>query len=455
MSCLRTSIPQVDGLLQEWVVAIEQASSLGAMMWAAWQLARALAVRLVEEELKKRAQRPTEWPRCEVCGKQLESKGFVERALRGLIGTVRWERRVGRCPERCKIGQVAPLDAELGLKPNQRITDGLMRAACALALFVPFEEAAVLLRLLTGVILSPVSIWNWVQEIGGKAKARLEGQLRELEAGNEPEAEEIGTEEAQWPLLIGADGVMVPFRPNHGQPRGHTVWREVKVGVVARLGQRLTQTGKPVTHLTRRRLVAVLGDIDALQPRLWLESLRQGILTAQTVVWLSDGGRGFWRLFHDRFAEHAQGILDFYHAAQNLWKGARAWLDGRTRRAHLWFAQARRRLRRGKASEVLADIQAALELEGLPASAHKTLTSLYHYLDKHREHIEYARFKELGLPIGSGMVESACKWLIQQRFKGVGMRWSEDGFNHLLHLRLDWVNGRFDSLFTLAVSPNS
>ena len=52
-------------------------------------------------------------------------------------------------------------------------------------------------------------------------------------------------------------------------------------------------------------------------------------------------------------------------------------------------------------------------------------------------------YKELGLPLGSGMVESACKWLIQQRFKGVGMWLSEDGFNHLLHLRLAWVNGRF------------
>jgi hypothetical protein len=57
-----------------------------------------------------------------------------------------------------------------------------------------------------------------------------------------------------------------------------------------------------------------------------------------------------------------------------------------------------------------------------------------------------------GLPIGSGLVESACKWLIQQRFKGVGMRWSEDGFDHLLHLRLAWVNERFDDLFDLAIS---
>ena len=60
----------------------------------------------------------------------------------------------------------------------------------------------------------------------------------------------------------------------------------------------------------------------------------------------------------------------------------------------------------------------------------------YAYLEKHRDHINYDKFKELGLPIGSGFVESACKWLIQQRFKGVGMRWGEDGFNHLLHLRL-------------------
>ena len=60
----------------------------------------------------------------------------------------------------------------------------------------------------------------------------------------------------------------------------------------------------------------------------------------------------------------------------------------------------------------------------------------------------------MGLPLGSGMVESACKWLIQQRFKGVGMLGREDGFNHLLHLRLAWVNGRFDNLFPTLASPN-
>ncbi len=106
---------------------------------------------------------------------------------------------------------------------------------------------------------------------------------------------------AELPLLVGADGVMVPFRPNGGQPDGRTVWREIKVGILARLGERVTKKGKTVTQLLRRRLVAVRGDIDTFQPLLWIESVRQGILTAETVVWLSDGGRGLWRLFRERF----------------------------------------------------------------------------------------------------------------------------------------------------------
>jgi hypothetical protein len=69
--------------------------------------------------------------------------------------------------------------------------------------------------------------------------------------------------------------------------------------------------------------------------------------------------------------------------------------------------------------------------------------------------MDYAKDKELGLPLGSGRVERACPWLIQQRFTGVGLRWSEDGFTHLVHRRLAWGNGRFASLFDLILSPNS
>ena len=42
----------------------------------------------------------------------------------------------------------------------------------------------------------------------------------------------------------------------------------------------------------------------------------------------------------------------------------------------------------------------------------------------------------------------------QSRVKRVGMRWGEDGFDDLLHLRLAWVNERFEDLLGLTLSPN-
>lgn len=454
MSCLTNTIAQSDQSLQELINKIKNAPSLALLILAALQLGRVVAVKVAEEILNERGQAPDEGGVCSECGQNLESKGLKRREMMTLLGLVKWRRRVRGCPGQCASGQVVPSDVALGLQPYQRTSLEVQWLTCALAVFVPFEIAAVLFELLTGVKVASKSIWSWVQQSGQRAMTELEVQLKALTQGSLPEEEAIVATTKTLPLLIGADGVMAPFRPKAGSPKGKTVWREVKVGILVRLGQRLTQTGQQVTQLTQRRLVAVLGDIDELNPRLWLEAVRQGVLSSQQVVWLSDGGRGFWRLFEARFAKYATGILDFYHAAQNLWKGGKAWLDGRTQRARDWFRTTRRLLRRGQANEVLADIEAALTLEGLPDSAYQTLTNLYNYLDKHRDHIDYAKFKELGLPIGSGIVESACKWLIQQRFKGVGMRWSEDGFNHLLHLRLAWVNGRFDDLFALAVPPN-
>jgi hypothetical protein len=350
---------------------------------------------------------------------------------------------------------VAPLDDALGLAPHQETSNEVKKVACALAVFVPFEVAAQFLAMLTQAPVRASSVWNWVQEAGRREMKWLAHRLQQLAQGQRPDEEALDPATAALPLLMGADGVMAPFRPQPGTPAGKTAWREVKVGIFARLSQRVTRTGKISPCLVQRRLVAVLGTVDAFAPRLLLEAHRQGFRKAPRVVWLSDGGRWLWGIFSASFSSHATGILDFYHAAQNLWKAAAACLDGRTTSAREWFHAARHQLRHNNPDGVLEDIEKALLVQGLPKSAAKTLQNLHHYLASHRDHIDYAKFKELGLPIGSGLVESACKWLIQQRFKGVGMRWSEEGFNHLLHLRLAWVNSRFDDLFPCCqASPN-
>jgi hypothetical protein len=455
MLCLNDSIRHHDPSVQRLLSVVEEACSLTTLVLAAWQVGRLLAVHLIEAVLAARAGQPSAWPSCPRCGVTLRSKGFATRQVMSLCGPIQWRRRIGRCPRGCAMAQVAPLDDALGVQPHQRTSGELQSLGCALAVFVPFATAARLLGWYSGGVVSPRAVWCWVQAAGHQAMERLHADLATVAQGHEPTPEPLAAERAALPLALGADGVMVPFRPEGGKSQGKIRWREIKVGVLARLGQHRTRTGHLVTRLHQRRLVAVLGDIEMLAPRLWLEALRQGIRRAPQVVWLSDGGRGFWRLFEEQFAGYATGVLDFYHAAQNLWKSAAAWLDGRTTQARQWFGWARHRLRHGQPDGVLADLAEALEVEGLPDTARETLATVYAYLARHRDHIDYQVYKDLGLPLGSGMVESACKWLIQQRFKGVGMRWSEDGFNHLLHLRLAWVNGRFEALFGLTLSPNS
>ncbi|ETW92285.1 MAG: hypothetical protein ETSY1_44330 [Candidatus Entotheonella factor] len=447
MLCLGDSLRHDDPAMQPFLAAIGQAQSLSALVIAAWTLAQSISVQIVESVLAERAQYPTIWPNCPQCGKRLHSKGLVKREVATLVGMIRWRRRVGRCPDGCAIGQIAPFDATLGVTPHQRASLELQALGCAFAVFVPFATAAHFVSWCSGVSVSSWAVWQWVQVAGTEAMKRLESQLEALETGVEPEVEPMAPELADVPLALSGDGVMVPLRPHGGRPEGKIQWREVKVGVLARLRSYRNRRDKVVTRLAQRRLVAVLGEIDEFKVRFWYEALRQGIRRAKTVVWLSDGGRGYWGLYDEFLRGYGQGILDFYHAAQNLWKGAAAWLDGRTKQARQWFGCARHWLRHGHLDSVLGDLSEALEVETLPGETRKTLEKVYAYLVHHQDHLDYATYKDQGLPLGSGMVESACKWLIQQRFKGVGMRWSAGGFNHLLHLRLAWVNGTFGALF--------
>ncbi len=252
------------------------------------------------------------------------------------------------------------------------------------------------------------------------------------------------------PLIIAADGVTVPFRPHPKTAKGGIGWREVKVSLLARFSNQQTKTGVTRTQLHQWRIVASLGNIEHLKPRLKLEALRQGMTTASQVVWISDGARGFWQLYRDCFAPiGAVGILDFYHATQHLWQAATAYHDGNPARTpQQWFASLRHRLRHGFGKGIIKELDWLSKSKNTAEATKPILRQVRDYLKLHLDHIQYRSFKQMGLPIGSGMVESVCKWVIQQRFKGTGMRWSEDGFNHLLHLRLAWVNQRFDSLFS-------
>ena len=340
-----------------------------------------------------------------------------------------------------------PLDEALGITPNQASSEELIRLGCLLSIVMPYDLSSWMLHQCTGITVSASTLWHWVERYGTSSKSRLEAQLEQYLQGESMPRESLDEVTAALRLAIAADGVMVPFRPTPKTPKGKIQWREIKVGLLVRLGYRITRAGKQVTRLYHRRLVAVLGDIDRFIPRIQLEAQLQSYQSAPQVIWLSDGGRGFWRVYRQCFANCAIGILDFYHAAGHLWRATAALFDGHSPDAIQWFKRWRSLLRHGHHQTVLDSLVALVSPDLAQGEDVETIQQVQAYFQTHQLHIRYHSFKRQQCPLGSGMIESACKWLIQQRFKGVGMRWSEDGFNHLLHLRLDWVNHRFDSLF--------
>ncbi|MCS7305394.1 MAG: hypothetical protein NZ602_09850, partial [Thermoguttaceae bacterium] len=64
------------------------------------------------------------------------------------------------------------------------------------------------------------------------------------------------------------------------------------------------------------------------------------------------------------------------------------------------------------------------------------------------ERIDYPRYRRMGLPVGSGQVEGACKYLVANRCKLSGMRnWRRSSVEAILALRAALQDDRFELLW--------
>jgi hypothetical protein len=74
--------------------------------------------------------------------------------------------------------------------------------------------------------------------------------------------------------------------------------------------------------------------------------------------------------------------------------------------------------------------------------------ALTYYFKNHRHMMAYAEHIESNLPIGSGIIEAACKTLVKQRLCGSGMRWKDKGAKVILSLRaLVQTQGRWQQFW--------
>lgn len=321
------------------------------------------------------------------------------------------------------VRSFSPLDEELRLVPGM-LTPALMEQVVYAASLASFEHARALVGKLCRVTVSEASVRRRTY-VAGKAAVDLEAAfVRKLEQDYpKPTAATRARQQ------VSADGAMV-------RTLGGT-WKEVRTLAIGTV-----TPGKDGPVISEQTYFSRLCDHDTFIRGARGEFFRRATENVADVEAVMDGAEWLTSLTEEH-CPHALRILDFTHAVDALVTVAHAAFGKGTEACAAWLGPQIHELRHGEPSRVLTAILALLPTVCSP-EATATILSQHAYLARREDQIRYAAFAAEGYSIGSGMVESANRHLVQERLKGAGMQWHQDHIDPLLALSCARRNERWD-----------
>ena len=170
----------------------------------------------------------------------------------------------------------------------------------------------------------------------------------------------------------------------------------------------------------------------------------------RTWIALADGDNHQLGLF--RAAAAARGItlaivVDFIHVLEYLWKAAWCFHPPRDPAMEDWVTAQALDILHGRVPAVTARIaRLAADHPPEPGSEHaKNIAKTLSYLQNKQPFMDYPRALAQGWPIATGVIEGACRHLVQDRMGITGARWSLPGAQAMLWLRAINASGDTDS----------
>ncbi len=255
-------------------------------------------------------------------------------------------------------------------------------------------------------------------------------------------------------LSVGRDGITLGLRVKKGSV--YEVATTGTLSVYDRRGRRLgtvylAYTPEAGQATMSRQLTALVREV----LRRW-----QGPLPRLSYV--TDAGKSesaYYRGVLGRMRHPVTGkrlqwqwVVDYYHASLRLWTMAEA-LFGKGKKSYAWARKMQKLLLQpGGVGRVLHSAGALRSRYGLKGKRLKEFRRAYRYLQKRRKHMRYAEYRRLGVPIGSGVTEAACKTVYSQRLKLSGMRWKKPGAQAVLTLRVILLSGVWSQVFAQALN---
>jgi hypothetical protein len=225
-------------------------------------------------------------------------------------------------------------------------------------------------------------------------------------------------------LVVAGDGSMLLTREE--------AWKEAKVAVVAR-GEDIIELKNSRRAVSDARYVAVLGGKEEFRASLDAALKAERADEVTKVVWLGDGARENWTIATE-LCPLAIQILDIMHAIQNGMVCGRVLLGEGDPGLTLWQERITQLIDASSPDGAIRELMECLvHIETNEQLA--ALDQLVGYYRSNEKRMRYTEFREMGLPIGSGIVESAHKHVLQVRMKRAGQRWALKRARRMARLR--------------------
>ena len=163
----------------------------------------------------------------------------------------------------------------------------------------------------------------------------------------------------------------------------------------------------------------------------------------RTVVAIMDGETKL-RDLQELKIGRAIGILDVWHVTEYLWKLAYCFHAEGSDAAEAFVETYLRKLLEGKVARVIGGIRQMMTKRGLSKPKCEKAQQCLNYFAQRCDTMKYDEYLAAGYPIGSGVVEGACRHLVKDRMEQTGMRWRIAGAQAVLSLRAIYVNNDWD-----------
>ena len=418
-------------------------------------------------------------------GRQRTRKRQQHRELETIFGTVGVDRSgYGAQGE----ASLHPLDAQLNL-PDERYSLELRRRAALEASKSSFDETVETLHRYTGAEIGKRQVEELVRRAAEDFDAFYE-QRHQAAAEQAAEDQTAADQTAAEPpaadalLVISSDGKGVVMHQQDLRPATRTASERTPR---SKMGSRLSKGEKRnrkrmstvaavysvAPHVrTPEQMLAALARDEEAEPshrrprpqhkRVWAsleheprqvleeafrEALQRDPHRARRWVAVVDGNQTQLNILADLAEHHGVHltiVLDIFHVLEYLWKAGHALCAEGSKTLEQWVLHRLGRVLEGRAVQVAAGMRRSATKRRLTTRQREPVDRSANYLLKYQDYMAYDRYLATGLPIGSGVVEGACRHLVNDRLGITGARWRLRGAEAVLRLRALRSSGDFD-----------